>query len=212
MFTTLPEQRSDSEQSEKSSSCSEHLQDVDFTRKSRWTDFELEVEGKSLYVPKSHLAMVSPVLWMMFKSDFKEKDADVLPLPDKKYEDVLTFLKCTHPGDLIKVAYNMVPKVLPLAHEYQVKWLLNDCTIVMMSELDVSRCPNGVTAEIVRKYCRICIMAEKYDLKSVISKFIQRVSSVGYRIYQDLTEFKQVSLEVRYSIVCGRLGSIDNKM
>ncbi|KAL3881844.1 hypothetical protein ACJMK2_028236 [Sinanodonta woodiana] len=78
-------------------------QDIDFTRKSDWTDLQLKVEDKELYVPKSHLALVSPVFRLMFESDFKEKDMNVLPLPGKKYEDVLTFLNCTHPGKLQKV-------------------------------------------------------------------------------------------------------------
>ncbi|KAL3881842.1 hypothetical protein ACJMK2_028234 [Sinanodonta woodiana] len=85
------------------SSCSEHLQDIDFTRKSCWTDLQLKVEGAELYVPKSHLAMISPVFRLMFESDFKEQDLNVLPLPGKKYADVLLFLQCTHPGTRLKI-------------------------------------------------------------------------------------------------------------
>ncbi|KAK3581885.1 hypothetical protein CHS0354_003192, partial [Potamilus streckersoni] len=95
--------KSDSEQSEKSSSGTKDLQDLDFTEKSRWTDFQLKVESKDLYVPKSYLVLLSPVFRLMFESDFKEKGLDVLPLPGKKYEDVLTFLQCTHPGKRLKV-------------------------------------------------------------------------------------------------------------
>ncbi|KAK3610813.1 hypothetical protein CHS0354_015621, partial [Potamilus streckersoni] len=62
----------------------------DFTRKSCWTDLQLQVEGKKLYVPRSFLIVVSPVFRRMFELDIKEKNT-----AGKKYQDVLTFLKCT---------------------------------------------------------------------------------------------------------------------
>ncbi|KAL3881850.1 hypothetical protein ACJMK2_028242 [Sinanodonta woodiana] len=193
---------------------------IDFTIKSCWTDLQLKVEDKYLYVPKSHLAMVSPVFQLMFESDFKEKDLSVLPLPGKKYEDVLTFLKCTHPGALVKVTYDVVPKVLPLAHEYQVKWILEDCIKIMMMEMDTSRfvvktkyqnySPRIFTKEESAPFingCKICIMAEKYDLHSVTERFIELFTSLNYNYYKDLSEFKQISIAVRHRIVCGRLAS-----
>ncbi|KAK3610812.1 hypothetical protein CHS0354_015620 [Potamilus streckersoni] len=205
----------DSDQSEKNSSSSEYLQGVEFTEKSRWTDLQLKVEGKDLYVPKSFLTLVSPVFRLMFESDFNEKDLDVLTLPGKIYEDVLTFLKCTHPGTRLKATYDIVPKVLPLAHEYQVKWLLDDCAIAMVMEMDVSKVSSTLmytdssSTALATKYCNICIMAEKYSLRSVLGRFIQIFSSINNRIYKDLPEFKEISSEVKYRILQRRLDSIE---
>ncbi|KAL3881857.1 hypothetical protein ACJMK2_028249 [Sinanodonta woodiana] len=203
-------------------------QDITFTTKSQWTDLQLKVEDKELYVPKSHLAMVSPVFRQMFESDFKEKDRNVLPLPGKTYEDVLTFLKCTHPGNLQKITYDIVPKVLPLAHEYQVKWIIDDCVKAMMMEMDTYRfvlhnsrslaprvsvlIPSSpvlplTKTDLYTNCCNICIMAERYNLCSLIETFIERFSTLNYKCYKDLSEFKQISVEVRYKIVCARLAS-----
>ncbi|KAK3601949.1 hypothetical protein CHS0354_002647 [Potamilus streckersoni] len=107
----------DSQESGKSSEDMGYLQDIDFTKKSRWTDLHLKVEDKELYVPKSHLALVSPVFRLMFESYFKEKYLDVLPLPGKKYGDVLTFLKCTHPGSLVKVTCKLCKN-----HMWSIAW------------------------------------------------------------------------------------------
>ncbi|KAL3881846.1 hypothetical protein ACJMK2_028238 [Sinanodonta woodiana] len=167
--------KSDPEQSEKNNSEISH-----------WTDLQLKVEYKELYVPKSFLAMVSPVFRLMFESDFKEKDIDELPLPGKKYEDVLIFLKCTHPGKRLKVTYDIVPKVLPLAHEYQVQWLIDDCSSLMIMQMTGSPSLFPIST-LCTKYCNICIMAEKYDLTSVVARCMEVISSINYLFYKDLT-------------------------
>ncbi|KAL3881862.1 hypothetical protein ACJMK2_028254 [Sinanodonta woodiana] len=91
------------------------LKEFDFTIMSAWSDLELEVEGKTLYVTHSFLAMISPVFRRMFKSEFKEKEAKSNNLPDKKYEDVLTFLRWT---------------ILWLALKVTSKRVLNECANV----------------------------------------------------------------------------------
>ncbi|KAL3881845.1 hypothetical protein ACJMK2_028237, partial [Sinanodonta woodiana] len=116
---------------------------------------------------------------------------------------------------------DVVSQVLPLAHEYQVKWIIDDCIKAMMREMDASRfvlqkgrCvvpPNPsvgtITSSLVfaksdmyTNCCNICIMAEKYDLCSVIEKFIEKFALLNYKCYKDLSEFKQISAEVRYKI------------
>ncbi|KAL3881859.1 hypothetical protein ACJMK2_028251 [Sinanodonta woodiana] len=93
------------------------LKEFDFTIKSAWSDLELEVEGKTLYVTRGFLDMISPVFRRMFKSEFKEKEAKSISLPDKKYEDVLTFLRCTIPWASVKVtSKNNHFRNCPLAH------------------------------------------------------------------------------------------------
>ncbi|KAL3881853.1 hypothetical protein ACJMK2_028245 [Sinanodonta woodiana] len=203
-MTSSPKKQSDSEVSEKNSNCSEHLQDINFTSKCHRTDLQLKVKDTDLYVPKSHLAMVSPVFRRMFESDFKEKDPAVLPLPDKNYEDVLTFLKCTHPGALLKVTYDIVPKMLPLAHEYQVKWLLDDCASAMIMMMDASKC-----SKTFQQSWRSMASSNLYGLNSVVETFIERFSPICYEFYKDASEFSQISIGVRYKIVCRRLAFKD---
>lgn len=54
-------------------------------------DVILEVEGMHLHARKQVLADNSPVFERMFKSDFKEKDLTKIPLPGKKFKDIVEF-------------------------------------------------------------------------------------------------------------------------
>ena len=56
------------------------------------TDVCLMVEKKPFHLTKKWLAENSPVFKKMFESDFKEKHADVIPLPGKKFKDFESFL------------------------------------------------------------------------------------------------------------------------
>lgn len=55
-------------------------------------DVILEVEGMQLHVCKQVLVDNSPVFERMFKSEFKEKDLTEIPLPGKKFIDIVEFL------------------------------------------------------------------------------------------------------------------------
>lgn len=75
----------------------EEEQTCPFQEETHLTDVALVVEGKKLFVSKVILAVSSPVFNAMFYSNFKEKDANEVLLSDKKYDDVVTFLKCIYP-------------------------------------------------------------------------------------------------------------------
>ena len=52
----------------------------------------LEVDGEQFHVNRVLLSMYSPVIKAMFGSDFKEKDAAVIPLPGKEAKEFLDLL------------------------------------------------------------------------------------------------------------------------
>ena len=56
------------------------------------TDVTLMVEEKPLHLNKKWLAENSPVFKKMFESDFEEKNAEVIPLPGKKFKEFKLFL------------------------------------------------------------------------------------------------------------------------
>ena len=56
------------------------------------TDVILKVEEKLFYLNKKRLGENSPVFKAMFEADFKEKHADVIPLPGKKFKGFEMFL------------------------------------------------------------------------------------------------------------------------
>ncbi|XP_053392563.1 BTB and MATH domain-containing protein 38-like [Mercenaria mercenaria] len=99
----------------------------DFTKQSWKDDVTFLVEGKRLYASKSVLAIFSPVFELMFGSNFKEKEDNEVPLPEKKADDFLEFLHCLYPNSSKTVSRDNVLKLLPLADEYQTLPLLEEC-------------------------------------------------------------------------------------
>ncbi|KAL3881860.1 hypothetical protein ACJMK2_028252 [Sinanodonta woodiana] len=196
--------QSDTSKSENNVNDDPDLKEFDFMIKSAWTDLELEVEGKTLYVARSFLAMISPVFRRMFKSELKEKEAKSINLPDKKYEDVLTFLQCMIPWASVKVTNENILQILPLAHEYQIAGLLTDCCNCLMQQLSLN-C-NAV------KCCEICLLANQYDLQNVIEKCIARFWNISSAQYRDLELFNTIPLAIRYRALYARLQVMDTKL
>ncbi|KAL3881414.1 hypothetical protein ACJMK2_027859 [Sinanodonta woodiana] len=206
------------EQSKQEDGDGEDIQGFDFLRKSAWTDLQLYVEGKTIYVSKSFLATISPVFRLMFESDFKEKNVDVLPLPGKKYEDVVTFLQCVNPGVLQKVNYSNIYGVFPLAHEYQVQRLLEECKQCLQKELSSepisifdNNCRNVRTTLTVIRYCEICVLAENYNLEDLLTTCVTLFSRINAKWYKNVPMFQKISTELRNRILCSRLGTIEGQ-
>ena len=57
------------------------------------SDLILKVENEKFHVHRLILSMNSPVFKAMFKSQFKEATSNEIPLPEKKADEVLDFLK-----------------------------------------------------------------------------------------------------------------------
>lgn len=70
---------------------------IDFTQPWSHSDVNLLVEDKPIYVSRMILQLWSPVFCAMFENDFKEKTADEIPLPGKKFVDVLELALVMHP-------------------------------------------------------------------------------------------------------------------
>lgn len=64
-------------------------------------DVILEVEGMHLHVRKQVLADNSPKFERKFKSEFKEKDLTKIPLPGKKFKDIVEFLRSFYDPETI---------------------------------------------------------------------------------------------------------------
>ena len=57
------------------------------------SDLVLVVQGKYIHVHRIILSLHSPVFDRMFNSNFKEKNATEIKLPEKKYEEIKEMLK-----------------------------------------------------------------------------------------------------------------------
>ena len=69
----------------------------DFRNPDELSDVTLIVEGQKLYVHRAYLATWSPIFRRMFISDFQEKNASEVTLPEKRVEEVLDLLRCIYP-------------------------------------------------------------------------------------------------------------------
>ena len=65
----------------------------DFLSEEGVTDLVLRVEGKPIHVNKGFLMVVSPYFKNMLSNKWKEGDAKEIPLEDKKYSEMLVFLR-----------------------------------------------------------------------------------------------------------------------
>ena len=70
--------------------------ELDFFKPWPGSDIIFLVDDKKIYAHKLILSMWSPVMEIMFTSDFKEKDMAEIPLPGKNYEDFLELMKAVH--------------------------------------------------------------------------------------------------------------------
>ena len=58
-----------------------------------FSDLILVVENEKFHVHRAFLSINSPVFKVMFQSQFKEATSSEIPLPEKKANEVLDFLK-----------------------------------------------------------------------------------------------------------------------
>ena len=103
----------------------EHEQD--FSEPWEQSDVVLLVEGQKIHVHRLMLSMCSPVFSRMFSAEFKEKDADEIPLPGKKAAEIREMLLVIYPSFCKRVTDNNLDFLLPLAREYQMTVLTQKC-------------------------------------------------------------------------------------
>ena len=106
-------------------SVQEHEQD--FSEPWEQSDVVLLVEGQKIHVHRLMLSMCSPVFSRMFSAEFKEKDADEIPLPGKKATEIREMLLVIYPSFCKRVTDNNLDFLLPLAREYQMTVLTQKC-------------------------------------------------------------------------------------
>lgn len=82
----------------------------------------LEVEGKKFWVYRELLAIHSPVFKAMFYGEFAEASKDTIPLPGKKWKEILELLLCLIPTPMIKDIDDLnFELILKFSDEYQIE-------------------------------------------------------------------------------------------
>lgn len=73
---------------------------IDFSQRSQLRQFELVVEGRSLYVNPHYLAEISPYFYTLcFSEEFRETRESRGELPDVSFEDMHELLRCVCPDE-----------------------------------------------------------------------------------------------------------------
>nr|KAG5694940.1 hypothetical protein BaRGS_031223 [Batillaria attramentaria] len=93
----------------------------------------------------------------MFTSDFKEKNADVIPLPGKTLDDMVLFLKQIHPDYCSEaITDETLQKILPLADEYQCEAVRQKCNQYIKHETQLGLLQKTLTNDRLLLYLGLC--------------------------------------------------------
>lgn len=121
----------------------------DFSQPWKLSDVVLVVEDHRLHVHRAVLALCSPVFEKMFTSEFREKDANEVPLPGKKANEVKEMLQLIYPSVTQRaISEENCYFLVKLAHEYQMEALLGRCQDSMAHKIE-KKPKNKVLADLV---------------------------------------------------------------
>lgn len=140
----------------------------DFSEPWTLSDVVLAVENEKFHVHRSTLAMWSPVFENMFTLDFKEKQLDEVPLPEKKASEIREMLLVMY-VKAKPVTENNVFFLLDLAQEYQMDQLRRLC----------EECLIGKTSK--SKAIVFLVLAQKYGLDRLAAECITHGANLSLR-------------------------------
>ena len=169
----------------------------EFSKPWEQSDVVLLVEGQHFHVHSVILAMISPVFSRMFSSDFKEKDADKIPLPEKKAAEIREMLMVIYPIFCKPVNDTNLIFLLPLAREYQMTVLTKRCEDHLLRVAEKKH--------EIGQLLEILIVAQNYTLERVIAECINKTQKLtieevqGHELYEQvepLSQRKMIELQV----------------
>ena len=131
----------------------------DFSQPWKLSDLVLVVEEERFHVHRAMLAFWSPVFEKMFTSEFQEKAANEVPLPDKKASEIKEMLLHIYPsvGERAITEENCY-FLFKLAHEYQMEAIVTKCEDFMVNKVKV-KAKESVLADLV--------FAQTYELEKL---------------------------------------------
>ncbi|XP_025110750.1 ARMADILLO BTB ARABIDOPSIS PROTEIN 1-like [Pomacea canaliculata] len=179
-----------------------------FQVRDEFSDVAFVVQGQRLYVSKTVMMMHSPVFQKMFTADFREKNLQEIPLPQKRYEVVVNFLEQLYPGegvDLIKD--ETLDDLLQLAEEYQAEQVFINCKQFIAKQLQ--RMTRGIGLFSVQDTDRRLFyleLAQRYQkLSSLRENLIAMVSQIQLKDLQQSERFSALSVELQRDILMQRV-------
>ena len=150
-----------------------------FSQPWRSSNLVLVVEGRKFHVHRDVLIVCSPVFEAMLTSDFREKSALEISLPEKKAEEIEQLLRAIYPDREFRITNNNCFFLLTLSFEYQIDVLTARCEkfICTWSKLDM-------TAD---EAIELIVLSQKYPLKDkTVQGCMKRFA------YQEKTSWKDM--------------------
>ena len=167
---------------------------LDFSKPWKSSDVILLVENQKFHVHRNVLALWSPVFETMFTSNFSEKKKREIRLPGKKAASVKSFLLMIYPPGKEEVTAENWNAILDLAHEYQIKSILDKCEDVMVDLL------NNDELDCISTL----IWAQNYDLERVADACIINYPSSSLEELKEHELFDQIEPQ-NYALILERM-------
>nr|XP_047137405.1 speckle-type POZ protein-like A [Hydra vulgaris] len=160
----------------------------EFNRKD---DLTILVEDEELYVHRFILASCSPVFNVMLESDdFVETNKNVIPLPNKKKENIQEMLNYVYPfGSQISDQTN-IDSLLVLSREYGISKINNLCEEYLLQKIP--------TVDLL-------ITAQEFELERLREKCIQYFSEKALEPLQNYPKYNELSKENKLKLAKGQI-------
>ena len=171
--------------------------DQDFSEPWEQSDVILLVEEQEFHVHRLILSMSSPVFSRMFASDFKEKNAEEIPLPGKKADEIWEMLLVIYPTSWKPVNESNCYFLLALAEEYQMAKLTQKSEDYL---LEAVKKKQGVHV------LKTLVVAQSYSLEKLLAECISQTQSLSlkevkrhkmYEQIEPLSQRKMIELQMQ---------------
>ncbi|VDI13109.1 Hypothetical predicted protein [Mytilus galloprovincialis] len=163
-------------------------------------DVAFIVEGEKIFTHRAELIKKSPVFNSMFSSNFTEKDKFEIELPGKNLHNFLIFLRCTLDGYGDNIEDDNVRFVIALAHEYQVKEILekaDTCLADQYATKGIDRCSSEIIIQGI-------LEAEKYNITKTMDVLIGLASKKLLDCFSSAKRYDEIDKSTLYRIAMKR--------
>ncbi|XP_060586338.1 BTB and MATH domain-containing protein 38-like [Ruditapes philippinarum] len=167
----------------------------EFCEENGIADLTLIVENHKIPLCKSVLCIASPVFRTMLEGHFREKTETEIPLPGKRYDDFVEFLRCIYPDKMQKVTERNVYMLLPLAHEYDVRNMMKRCQTILVKTVEKMHIRD------VKQLYRHIHLSEMYNLEELKERCIYLASENTLQQFKASRTIYQISDASHYKII-----------
>lgn len=179
--------------------------ELDFSRHWDFSDVVLLVEGTRFHVHRGILAMWSPVFSRMFTADFKEKTAQILPLPEKKASEIREMLLVIYPTSAKQIDDSNYHFLLNLAEEYMMKSLVEKCEQYLINCLKWPRQSSLLCLDLLD-------IAQEYKLEKLQMACIDKARNLSFWKLKEDSMYSKMSLSNFQQIVEGMIQQLESEI